>query len=74
MPQNIDYSSASREQSSSFTKEEKFLHPQTSGQLSPHVSAFNSIESYEPLSSTYLPVTVSSYPEVGATQGMLQQV
>ncbi|PWZ27408.1 hypothetical protein Zm00014a_012455 [Zea mays] len=72
MPENIDYSSASREQSSSFTKE-KVLHPQTSGQPSPPVSAFNSTESHEPLSSTYLPVTVSSYPEVGATQGMLQQ-
>jgi enhancer of mRNA-decapping protein 4 len=74
MPEKIDYSSASREQSSSFTKEEKILHPQTSGQPSPPVSAFNSTESHEPLSSTYLPVTVSSYPEVGATQGMLQQV
>uniref|UniRef100_A0A804PNI7 Enhancer of mRNA-decapping protein 4 n=1 Tax=Zea mays TaxID=4577 RepID=A0A804PNI7_MAIZE len=74
MPEKIDYSSASREQSSSFTKEEKVLHPQTSGQPSPPVSAFNSTESHEPLSSTYLPITVSSYPEVGATQGMLQQL
>jgi len=74
MPEKIDHSSASREQSSSFTKEEKILHPQTSGQPSPPVSAFNSTESHEPLSSTYLPITVSSYPEVGATQGMLQQL
>lgn len=72
IPEKIDYSSASREQSSSFTKEEKVLHPQTSGQPSPPVSAFNSSESHEPLSSTYLPV--SSFPEAAATQGMLQQV
>ncbi|CAD6242619.1 unnamed protein product [Miscanthus lutarioriparius] len=72
IPEKIDYSSASREQSSSFTKEEKVLHPQTSGQPSPPVSAFNSTESHEPLSSTYLPA--SSFPEAAATQGMLQQL
>uniref|UniRef100_A0A804NVD6 Enhancer of mRNA-decapping protein 4 n=1 Tax=Zea mays TaxID=4577 RepID=A0A804NVD6_MAIZE len=69
MPEKIDYS-ASREQPSLFTKE-KVLHPQTSGQPSPPVSAFNSTEPHEPLSSTYLPV--SSFPEDAATQGMLQQ-
>jgi len=72
MPEKSDYSSASREQSSSYTKEEKVLHPQTSGQPSPPVSAFNSTESHEPLSSAYPPI--SSFPEVAATQGMLQQV
>lgn len=72
VPVKNDYSSASREQSSSYTKEEKDLHPQTSVQPSPPVSAFNSTESHEPLSSTYLPI--SSFPEVAATQGMLQQV
>jgi enhancer of mRNA-decapping protein 4 len=71
IPEKIDFS-ASREQSSSFMKEEKVLHPQTSGQPSPPVSAFNSTESHEPLSSTYLPA--SSFPEAAATQGMLQQV
>ncbi|AQK54959.1 WD40, G-beta domain containing family protein, family [Zea mays] len=70
MPEKIDYS-ASREQPSLFTKE-KVLHPQTSGQPSPPVSAFNSTEPHEPLSSTYLPV--SSFPEDAATQGMLQQL
>ncbi|XP_039791262.1 enhancer of mRNA-decapping protein 4-like isoform X2 [Panicum virgatum] len=72
MPEKSDYSSASREQSSSYTKEEKVLHPQTSGQPSPPVSAFNSTESHEPLSSAYPPI--SSFPEVAATQGMLQQL
>ncbi|CAL5054622.1 unnamed protein product [Urochloa decumbens] len=71
-PEKSDYSSASREQSSSYTKEEKVLHPQTSGQPSPPVSAFNSTESHEPLSSAYPPI--SSFPEVAATQGMLQQL
>ncbi|TKW41327.1 hypothetical protein SEVIR_1G306900v4 [Setaria viridis] len=71
MPEKSDYS-ASREQSSSYTKEEKVLHPQTSGQPSPSVSAFNSTESHEPLSSAYPPI--SSFPEVAATQGMLQQL
>jgi len=74
MPEKSDYSSASGEQSSSYTKEEKVLHPQTSGsgQPSPPVSAFNSTESHEPLSSAYPPI--SSFPEVAATQGMLQQL
>ncbi|KAF8729618.1 hypothetical protein HU200_017566 [Digitaria exilis] len=70
-PERSDHS-ASREQSSSYTKEEKVLHPQTSGQPSPPVSAFNSTESHEPLSSAYPPI--SSFPEVSATQGMLQQL
>lgn len=71
LPEKGDYS-ASRGQSSPYMKEEKVLHPQTSGQPSSPVSAFNSTESHEPLSSAYPPI--SSFPEVAATQGMLQQV
>ncbi|XP_062220161.1 enhancer of mRNA-decapping protein 4-like [Phragmites australis] len=72
MPEKSDHSSASREQSSSYAKEEKVLHPQTSCQSSPSVSVFNSIESHEPLSCAYPPI--DSFPEVASTQGMLQQL
>jgi enhancer of mRNA-decapping protein 4 len=72
MPEKTDYSSASREQSSYDKEKEKVLHPQTSGQPSHPVSAFNSTESHGPLSSAYPPI--DSFPEVAATQGMLQQV
>uniref|UniRef100_A0A0D9VKE5 Enhancer of mRNA-decapping protein 4 WD40 repeat region domain-containing protein n=1 Tax=Leersia perrieri TaxID=77586 RepID=A0A0D9VKE5_9ORYZ len=73
VPEKSDYSSASMEQSSSYTKEkDKLMHPQTSGQSSPSTSAFNSTESsHEPSSSAYPPI--DSFPEV-ATQGMLQQL
>ncbi|WVZ73893.1 hypothetical protein U9M48_022150 [Paspalum notatum var. saurae] len=71
MPERIGHSSASREQSSSYMKEEKVVHPETSGQSAP-VSAFNSTESHEPMSSPYPPI--SSFSEVAATQGMLQQL
>ncbi|EEE57711.1 hypothetical protein OsJ_08193 [Oryza sativa Japonica Group] len=72
VPEKSDYSSASVEQSSSYTKKEKIMHPQASGQSSPSTSAFNSTESsHEPPSSAYPPI--NSFPEV-TTQGMLQQL
>ncbi|KAK3158952.1 hypothetical protein QOZ80_2AG0143850 [Eleusine coracana subsp. coracana] len=72
IPEKTDHSSASREQSSLYSKEERVLHPQTSGQPSPPVSGFNSTEAHEPLTSAYPPI--DSFPEVAATQGMLQQL
>uniref|UniRef100_J3LGL0 Enhancer of mRNA-decapping protein 4 WD40 repeat region domain-containing protein n=2 Tax=Oryza brachyantha TaxID=4533 RepID=J3LGL0_ORYBR len=71
--EKIDYSSASMDQSSSYTKEkEPIMHTQASGQSSPSTSAFNSTEySHEPANSAYPPI--DSFPEV-ATQGMLQQL
>ncbi|KAL6633640.1 hypothetical protein ACP70R_026311 [Stipagrostis hirtigluma subsp. patula] len=72
MPEKSDNSSASKEQPSSYTKDEKVLHPQTSGQSNPSASAFNSTESRDPLSGAYPPV--DSFPEVAAAQGMLQQL
>ncbi|XP_044953992.1 enhancer of mRNA-decapping protein 4-like isoform X2 [Hordeum vulgare subsp. vulgare] len=70
-PGTSDYSSSSvsKEQSSSYTKENVF-HPQASGQSSPSTSAFNSTESsHEPVSSAYPPIESSS--EVA---DMLQQL
>ena len=70
MPGRSDYSSASREQSST---KEKVLHLQASGQSSPSTSAFNSIESsHEPVNSAYPPIHSSS--EIADMHGMLQQV
>lgn len=70
MPGRSDYSSVSREQSST---KEKVLHLQASGQSSPSTSAFNSTESsHEPVSSAYPPIDSSS--EVADMQSMLQQL
>ncbi|KAG8076117.1 hypothetical protein GUJ93_ZPchr0006g44511 [Zizania palustris] len=54
------------------TKEEKVLHPQVSGQLSPSASTFNSTDSsHEPPSNINPPI--DSIPQV-AVQGTLQQL
>ncbi|KAL6912214.1 hypothetical protein ACP4OV_001019 [Aristida adscensionis] len=71
-PERTDNSSSSKEQPSSPTKEEKVLHPQTSGQSSPPASVFNSTESHEPLTGAYPPI--DSFPEASAANGMLQQL
>uniref|UniRef100_A0ACD5ZJB6 Uncharacterized protein n=1 Tax=Avena sativa TaxID=4498 RepID=A0ACD5ZJB6_AVESA len=69
MPARSDYSSVSREQSST---KEKVLHLQASGQSSPSTSAFNSTESsHEIVTSAYPPIDSSS--EVADMQNMLQQ-
>lgn len=73
-PKKNDGSCASRNlQLPSATKEEKVLHTQVSGQLSPPTNTFNSTDSsHEPPSNTN--PAIDSVLQVAALQGTLQQL
>ncbi|KAF7108092.1 LOW QUALITY PROTEIN: hypothetical protein CFC21_108629, partial [Triticum aestivum] len=71
--ENINGSSSRNLQLPSPTKEEKVLHPQVSGQMSPLTSTFNSTDSSHEHPSNTNPA-IDSVPQVSAIQGKLQQL
>ncbi|XBH99177.1 hypothetical protein VPH35_128575 [Triticum aestivum] len=71
--ENINGSSSRNLQLPSATKEEKVLHPQVSGQMSPITSTFNSTDSSHEHPSNTNPA-IDSVPQVAAIQGTLQQL
>nr|BAK03207.1 predicted protein [Hordeum vulgare subsp. vulgare] len=71
--EKINGSSSRNLQLPSATKEEKVLHPQLSGQMSPLTRTFNSTDSSHEHPSSTNPA-IDSVPQVAAIQGTLQQL